>query len=321
MNDNVTYDASLDEQMEERSKTTLTRESSETIKVGDRLLGKITEYSFHILVRDKETLSGNLSREQMNLIYKLYSSEGANLSQREVSRYYSDFTFQEFKKILRAFNITKASAPLAPHVIEEKTQDELVQLTLDNKESNYLKKLEHDRSRLTESKLKESTKKFDDLKRNVQDFTEFIETIHFKVEPVEVRKPKYFNNKTLIIYISDMHIGAEVSNYSVYDNKFNMVVAQNRLKEVQNKIFDVCRNFEISNIVVCNIGDSLDGYNAVTTRGGHILPQNMNNKDQFKNYLKLMLDFFGALSNSSLFNDIKYYCVEGGNHEKILIFY
>src|SRR5690606_1183509 len=107
-----------------RCKVDFIRSEIKNVKIGNDTIGKIESYKFKILVRDKAPLQGSLTREEMNLIYNLYSSEGAGLTQRDVSRYFTNFTFEEFKKILRAFNITKASAPLAPHVLEEKTPDE-----------------------------------------------------------------------------------------------------------------------------------------------------------------------------------------------------
>ena len=49
-------------------------------------------------------------------------------------------------------------------------------------------------------------------------------------------------------------------------------------------------------IIVCNLGDSLDGMNQQTTRGGHLLPQNLNNKDQYKVFFSVMMDLFKNLS-------------------------
>ena len=148
MDKNIIHDASVEESFEERNIVSVERDDSESIQVGDELVGKITKYNFKILVRDREPLEGSLTREQVDLIYRLYSSEGANLTQRSVSRYFPEYTFQEFKKILRAFNIGKSSSPLAPHVIEERTTEELITLTMQNKENDYLKKLEQNKVKL-----------------------------------------------------------------------------------------------------------------------------------------------------------------------------
>lgn len=314
MNKTINHDSSIEESFEERSQLIIDRDDSQSIKVGDKLVGKITAYKYHILVRDKSPLSGVLTREEVDLMYRLYSAEGSNLSQRTVSRYFPNFTFQEFKKILKAFNITKASSPVAPHILEEKSTEDLVKLTIQNKENDFLRKLEQDRTRLTEVKLREMTKSYYELKQQISDFSEFISSLNIEVN-VEIRKPNKSSNKTLIVYLSDMHIGADVSRYSIYENEFTFDTATKRLNAISDKIQQLARTTGCTNIIVCNIGDSLDGYDGETTRRGHLLPQNMNNKDQFKNYLEMMLNFFAEISSCGLFSSIKYYAVEGGNHD------
>ena len=90
MDKNIIHDASVEESFEERNIVSVERDDSESIQVGDELVGKITKYNFKILVRDREPLEGSLTREQVDLIYRLYSSEGANLTQRSVSRYFPE---------------------------------------------------------------------------------------------------------------------------------------------------------------------------------------------------------------------------------------
>ena len=314
MDKTINHDASVDEAFEGRSVINALRDNSKVIEVAGEKVGKITGYSFKVLVRNKPAIEGTFTREEVDMMYRLYSTEGSNLTQRTVSRYFPNYTFQDFKKIMKAFNISKSSAPLAPHVIEEKPVDELIKLTLQNKENDFLRKLEQDRNRLTEVKLKEMTKSYYDLRQQVADFSEFVGSI--KIEGrFEIVKPSTINTKTLMVYLSDMHIGADVSRYSVYENNFTYETARERLQKIALKIQEIALTTGCTNVIVCNIGDSLDGYNGETTRGGHLLPQNMNNKDQFKNYLQMMTEFFGTISGCGVFNNIKYYAVEGGNHD------
>lgn len=317
MDHNAMYDASLDAEMEERSKVEFIRDDSDTIIIGDNPQGKIASYKFKILIRDKAALEGELTREEMDLIYRLYSAEGSNLQQRHVSRYFPNYTFQDFKRILRAFNITKASSPFAPHIIEEKTTDELIQLNLQSRENDYLKKFEQERNRLTEVAYKDLLKKHHELKNKVSDLSDFLSETKFNITPLDLRnKRKVFReSNTIVLYLSDIHMGADVSAYSIYNNTYNIDVAKERMASVLNTVFEAADMFKCGNIVVCNIGDSIDGYNQETTRGGHKLPQNMDNKDQYKNYVELMLSVFADLSSSGKFDTIKYYSVDGGNHD------
>jgi hypothetical protein len=305
MEENKIYNASVDADMEQRASIESLRED-----------GRISKYSFRILVRDKADLVGTFTREEVDLIYRLYSSAGANLTQKVVSRHFPLYTFQEFKKILRAFNLTKASVPFAPHVIEEHTEDELVQLMNQQRENNFLKKYEQVKEQQITQKYQELLKTHQDLKNSVSSFegfiSEFPEIAKFSITP-----PKSYSRKTstLIVYISDMHIGADVSKYSIYSNIYNAEEVNKRMLMVIERIHSMAKSLGISNIIITNIGDSLDGIDGQTTRKGHLLPQNLNNKDQFKTFLSSMVLLFSSLSSSGLFENISYIAVEGGNHK------
>ena len=54
--------------------------------------GKIQSYEFAIYRKDKPTLTGKFSRDEMSMIYRLYSIYGANLTQREVNRYFPQYS-------------------------------------------------------------------------------------------------------------------------------------------------------------------------------------------------------------------------------------
>ena len=155
MNKEIQYDASVDAQMEDRSRVEIIRDETQRVSTQYGERGRITGYTYYISIRNKPALSGNLTREEMDLMYRLYSNEGDNLTQRSIARLFPHITFQDFKRILKAFNITKASAPIAPHLIEEKSTDELVMLHHQNDETKFLRRIEQDREKQTEKQLKE----------------------------------------------------------------------------------------------------------------------------------------------------------------------
>lgn len=318
MNQKITSDQSVQESFNNTRKIEPTRDESQIINTSEGPKGKITGYEYTIYGRRNiAPLKGNLSREQVEAIYNLYSKEGANLTRRALSRepILNDIIYEDLVKILTTLKAQKDSAPLAPHIIEEKSIDELVDITFQNKENNYLRKLDQDRGKQIESKYKASVKKYYDLKNQLVDLSDILSDIEFKITPVNYIVPEYKNDNTIIVYLSDMHIGAEVSNYSIYENTFNFDVATSRMEALLQKIYQVCNDMNITQIIVCNVGDSLDGYNGQTTRGGHILPQNMNNKDQYNNYINLMMNFFANLVECKMFSYIKYRCSDGGNHD------
>ena len=315
MNNKVTYDATIDEQMESRSQIEYVRDETNIINTMFGPKGKITSYKYKIYVHNKPSVEGELTLKEMNDIYSQYSIYGANLTQREVSRNFQ-IPFRDFRRIIKAFNITKSSAPLAPHIIEEKSIDEQEALLLQNKENVLLKRIEKKSERELQKRLDDKELELYKLKKSVTEFKEFLQEIKLDTN-VRLRLPSVTDkDKAIIVYISDMHVGAEVSSTSIYNNTFNEEVARERLMEkILPYVKELTMLTKATSIIVCNVGDSLDGYNAQTTRGGHLLPQNMSNREQFRAYTQLMLLFFTDLSTCGLFSSIEYYSVSGGNHD------
>ena len=103
----------------------------------------------------------------MNMIYRLYSAYGSNITQREVSRFFPEYSLIDFKRILRAFNITKASAQFAPHIIEENSVEELQKMSLREKESNFVRSLEVINIKENEKLVKELYKKNIELQKTI----------------------------------------------------------------------------------------------------------------------------------------------------------
>lgn len=311
----VNYDASQDVEMEERNHTEIIRDLDKVITIGGETKNPVKSYKYKILVRDKPTLEGELSREEMNLIYNLYSNEGASLTQRATSRYFPDFAFRDFKRILRAFNITKDCLPFAPHVKEEHTYEQMEELYYQNKDKNFLIRLEQHRNRRAEQELDALKKKYKELQDDVEDFSTFVSKIKFDSVKKEIKYPSEENEVIMVVYLSDMHIGADVSRYSLYYNIFNYDMASARMQDLFDRVIADSIYYKVSKIIVCNMGDSIDGLNNHTTRGGHFLPQNMNNKEMFDNFVRLVVEFMDLLVTSNVFEAIEYIAVEGGNHD------
>lgn len=302
------YDATTETNFDERSVVDPIREN-----------GKITKYRFKILIHNAPALEGELTRDEVDLMFRLYAAEGAGLTQRTVSRYFPLYTFSEFKKIKNAFNLTKSSVPFAPHVIEEHTTEELVTLQNQQLENNFLKKYEQTKESFFKDRYTEILKQHKDLKDGVSSFKEFLSSLTFsKANVWKQHQPTEVTNIALNVYLSDLHTGADVSKYAIFNNTYNQEEMMARMDIILEEIFRITNLYSVDSINICNLGDSLDGYNGQTTRGGHKLPQNLNNKDQFKTYLEVMLYFFKQISDSGYFNNISFICVEGGNHKVIL---
>ena len=276
--------------------------------------GKIIKYNFKVYIRDKAPLTGSFTRDEMSLIYRLYSSYGSNITQREVSRFFPEYSLCDFKRVLRTFNITKASSPFPQHILEENTKEELLEMQFREKENDFLRSYETEKVRHLDSQLKKYMKENADLKDQLDSFKGLLSDIDLSKINIKFTPSSIKEEKDVIIWLSDMHIGAYTTDYSLFSNSYDAEIISDRLSKVFAKIYEEAISLGgFNNIIVCNLGDSLDGYNGKTNRGTE-LSQNMNNKDQVKTFITSMTEFFSKIINYIPCNKIKYYAVGESNH-------
>ncbi len=269
--------------------------------------GKIVGYKFEVFRRDNTPVSGVLTREEMQCIYRLYSYYGASITQREISRYFPDYSLVDFKRILRAFNITKASGPFAPHMYEEKTEEELKEIHLREKENDFLKKIEKDELKDLQSTAVKLARKNRELEETIQQLSE---GISINVDSQEIPEIKFIDSdKSLIIHLADMHIGAKCESNTLYPNPYDYNEIKRRLDKLTESIASFGR---LDTLIINLLGDSLDGMDNQTARRDHFMPQQMDNVQQVETFLDLVLNFVSACR--PLANKIKIYCVKCGNH-------
>lgn len=122
------------------------------------------------------------------------------------------------------------------------------------------------------------------------------------------------NNLIGLYYLADEHIGAEVSG-SMYEAPYNKDVFANRLNTIFNSIVQHSKTYGMfKHLIIGNLGDSIDGLNGLTTRGGHILPQNMDIKEVFNTYISYHAGFLTALLNANVCENLYYVAVSDTNH-------
>lgn len=138
---------------------------------------------------------------------------------------------------------------------------------------------------------------------------------HLSKEVVPYKFPKTeANKKALMIHTSDKHIGASVIN-SIYENKFDQATIEERMNAIlQEVVYLVSIYGKFDKIYLNDLGDAMDGYNGQTTRGGHKLPQNMNNQEQFDTFVKTTCDFMDQIIHLGLANNYAYIAVNDSNH-------
>jgi hypothetical protein len=138
---------------------------------------------------------------------------------------------------------------------------------------------------------------------------------HLSKEIIPVKIPKTpSNKKALMIHTSDKHVGCKVVN-SIYENDYNEGTIQERMDNLFKEVVYLTSIYGKFDAIYFNdLGDALDGYNGQTTRGGHKLPQNMDNQQQFDTFVKTTCEFFDKMVNHDLANNYHYHAVTQDNH-------
>lgn len=297
-----------------------TDDRAETSYIRDES-GNIKFYKYQIFRRGKTPLCGKLTREEMNTIYRLYSYYGDSLTQRMIARHFVDLSLIDFKRILRAFNITKASAPFAPHMFEECSERELTYIQLREKENSFLRKAEEESIKNGEKLLKKYAQENINLKKQLTTLTNIKLNVD-EIAPYHITSSNVTTNTALNIYLSDIHLGAALETGSLYDenNNYGFDEAKRRLSEVLDKLYEL-GSFDTVN--VCLLGDNVDccGFKNYTASMTHQIPENMDAKAQFNKFVELYDWFIRSIDNIQLANNkIQVYSVPTGNHGGIMEF-
>lgn len=140
------------------------------------------------------------------------------------------------------------------------------------------------------------------------DFTKFFEG---KITPVDI-KPKSINQKAIFdrAVLTDVHVGMKVSDgHSLYDGAWN---EEELFKRRDIFVNEIINNQKSNKLLIHELGDFMDGYNGMTTRGGHELPQNMDNQKAFDVALTFKITLIDALFQ--YYNKIEVVNICNDNH-------
>ena len=191
---------------------------SNTIKL-DSGKGKIVKYRVDVKVRDSKDFNVELSRDDAERIFGLYTYYGGNITARNVANEFPRFTLSEIKKIFRAFKLTKDSAWFPPHMLEEMNEEQLDNYRMSLKERAAFKYADSRQERDFKNILNKMASEINSLK----DYRDFFESMTRELmeNPIKFNRPplkitKADNKKTLVLFLSDMHIGAKVEYGSLY---------------------------------------------------------------------------------------------------------
>lgn len=274
----------------------------------------IIAYKYEIPIKNKPALCGSFDRNEMNTVYRLYSYYGDSLQQRIVSRQFPELSLIDFKRVLRAFQITKASGPFAPHMFEEHSEEELLEIQLREKENSFLRKAEEQQIKNNEKLLNKYAIENIELKKQLENISKFNINVPTFDNPITLpATSKYGSN--LILHISDMHIGAAVTSGTLYNENvgFGTTEVKNRLTNMLKKIQEFPK---LDTIVINLLGDNIDccGVDGKTARLDHNMPENMDAREQANAFIQIMMWFIDSLVANKLCSNIKVYSVPCGNH-------
>lgn len=278
-------------------------ESTEYVRDSE---GRIIGYKFNIKRKVGGPLIGSLSRTQMDTLCSLYSRYGADITSAQTSLSFPEYSLDELNRIKRAFLIFKYSCPFAPHEVDEHTEAELHNLAIERKKNNLTRTLEKNQLKDAQKinlQLAEENQKYKEVQTILSD-------IHVDLTGMPVIERKEISSKQdLLLNLSDLHIGAKVESDSLYDNPWD----ENEIHSRLNSILEQVANLGTFNVIYLNLlGDMLDGQDNMTARRDHIMPQCMDNKEQFNVFIKEMSWFIYNLSN--LTNKVIIHSVPNGNH-------
>jgi len=117
------------------------------------------------------------------------------------------------------------------------------------------------------------------------------------IKPIELKpitKECYSSDFDSLTY-TDVHVGMETDadNNSMYSTKWNY---EEIIKTAHSIVNKTIAEQSSDKLIIDELGDFLDGFNAQTTRGGHALPQNMTNEQAFDCALEFKMILIDGLA-------------------------
>lgn len=127
----------------------------------------------------------------------------------------------------------------------------------------------------------------------------------------------YANEDNVIRAImTDVHIGMEVNQngFGLYGGKWDYDELMSRAKDFVKFVMEKTLESNSTTLIIDTLGDMLDGWDGLTTRGGHQLPQNMDNEKAFESALDFMSYIIDTLATSNMYEKIIVNNVCNDNH-------
>jgi hypothetical protein len=155
---------------------------------------------------------------------------------------------------------------------------------------------------------------------NLEDSFDEIVKKHIKPIVCEVNETLFEKDEWFdrLVY-TDTHIAMDVNGKdgdSLYDGKWDKEEVLTRLDKMVKHVLDYSTS---SILVIDDLGDFLDGLGGNTTRKGHELPQNMNDKEAFDLALEFKIHLVDSLMSN--YNSIICNNITNDNHSGVFSYF
>jgi hypothetical protein len=269
--------------------------------------GVIQKYHIYYPTKSGIPFITALTRQDAETLFSLYTYYGGNVTARNVCNEFPQYTLAEIKMIFRCFNLTKDSIFVAPHLLEELTPEQIAQYRMQVKERAAFKYCDAKQERDFTNQIKKMASEINKLK----DSKDLAESLIGKVEyeKVSIKKEVPEKGTTGVICLSDLHVGAfNVPEGYIDLPEYNESEVNRRLDYIINQLS--YKGWE--NVIVLNLGDSIDSFRKMTTSMSHQLPCVKTDREIAEMYLSVMKRFFYQLKQ--IVPNVQYNSIGSGNH-------
>ena len=123
------------------------------------------------------------------------------------------------------------------------------------------------------------------------------------------------NDMMLSVFTSDKHIGARTPFNSLYSNDYGREEVFDRHDKMIDRLLEQKKKFgKFKKFCYFDLGDALVGEGNQTVRGGHNLPQNMDDREQVDTFIEVTIMTIDALVKNDIADEIWFIATSNDNH-------
>lgn len=155
-----------------------------------------------------------------------------------------------------------------------------------------------------------------DIKITEDDIRDVVESV-VSTKKVKKKKKYSFGQFAFRGITTDEHIGLDPNprGDSLFGYEYDADIYTSNIDKYYNSLISLETIYGRAEVLyIDSLGDTVDGWNGQTTRGGHHLPQNMDNRDVFEIGVKAKVELLDSLINANIANQIIVRQITNDNH-------